>query len=271
MNRLEATTRATRERGRAALVPFFTIGFPNETTSLELLAAAGELGCPVVEIGVPFSDPVADGPIIQQASQVALEQGMTLRRALELVAELSSGPALPVIMTYLNPILRLGLDTFASAAARAGCAGVIVPDLGFEETGPLRQALAAEGIDLVDLTAPTTPADRLGRIAGSAAGFLYLVAVTGVTGTRSAAAADLTRFADHVRRFTDLPLYAGFGIDGPERAREAAEACDGVIMGSALLRCLLEEPDPRAGLEKTLALLRATSNALGGVPGGNPR
>ena len=268
MNRLESLTRSVRERGQKALVPFFTAGFPNESTSLELLMAASEMGCPIVEVGVPFSDPVADGPIIQRASQAALEKGITLRRALDLVTELSSGPALPVLMTYLNPILRLGIGRFCAAAARAGCAGVIIPDLGYEETGLMRGALAAEGLALVDLAAPTTGATRLARIAGPAAGFLYLVAVTGVTGSRNAVACDLTRFAERVRQSTDLPLYAGFGIDGPDKALKATLGCDGVIMGSALLRCLLEEPDPRSGVEQSLALLQATHLALDQVSGG---
>lgn len=271
MMRLEAATRAVRDKGQTALVPFFTIGYPDETTSLELLFAASEMGCPVVEIGVPFSDPVADGPVIQKASQISLDQGMTLPRALDLVAEVAQGPALPVMMTYLNPILRMGPENFAERAAKAGCAGLIIPDLGFEETGSLRKILADTGLTLVDLAAPTTPADRLARIAGPAAGFLYLVAVTGVTGTASAAAADLARFADNVRTTTDLPLYAGFGIDGPDKARETAAACDGVIMGSALLRCLLETPDLTAGKEKALALLKNTHDALSGASGGNSK
>ena len=124
---------------------------------------------------------------------------------------------------------------------------------------------------LVDLAAPTTPLDRLARIAEPASGFLYLVAIAGVTGAQAAKAADLESFAARVRRSTDLPLYAGFGIDGPERALETAACCDGVIMGSALLRCLLEEADLRTGMDKTLALLRATKNALNGISGGNPR
>jgi tryptophan synthase alpha chain len=187
---------------------------------------------------------------------------MTLRRALDLVAELRDEPVNPVIMTYLNPVLRLGLGEFAGRAARAGCAGVIVPDLSREETGPLREVLLAEGVALVDLVAPTTPEERLARIAGSAGGFLYLVAVAGVTGTRSAAAAELGAFADRVRRHADLPLYVGFGIDGPARAREAAELADGVIVGSALIRRLLDAPDADAGREAALSLVDEMLAAL---------
>ena len=242
MTTLERICRERRRRGETALVPFLTAGFPDEKTSLELLAACARRGCPVVEVGVPFSDPVADGPVIQQASQAALDAGMTLRRALDLVRELSQEPTQPVMMTYLNPVLRLGLTAFAGQAAAAGCAGVIVPDLGSEETAPLREALHGEGVALVDLVAPTTDNERLARIAGPAAGFLYLVAVAGVTGTRSAEAGELAAFTDRVRRHTDLPLYVGFGIDGATKAREAAATADGVIVGSALIRRLIDSP-----------------------------
>ncbi len=258
---LERLCRARRDAGHAALVPFVTAGFPTAAASLELLQGCVDRGCPVVEIGVPFSDPVADGPVIQQASSAALAGGMTLRRALDLVGELR-GQAAPVLMTYLNPVLRLGLDGFAAAAARAGCQGVIVPDLSREEAGPLRQALAAEGLALVDLVAPTTPDARLARIAGPARGFLYLVAVAGVTGTVAADPDQLAAFAGRVARHTDLPRYVGFGIDGPARARQAARCADGAIVGSALMRRLLDAAQPRAGVADALALVDEMLAAL---------
>ena len=262
MTELERTLRARRDRGEVGLVPYLTAGFPDEATSLALMEACVARGCEVIEVGVPFSDPVADGPVIQRAGQRALEQGMTLRRALDLVREVAAAGARPVIMTYLNPILRLGSAGVAGAARTAGCAGVIVPDLSHEEAGDLRGALAAEGLPLVDLVAPTTTPARLSRIAGPASGFLYLVAVTGVTGTRSAAFADLADLAARVREHTDVPLNIGFGIDGPERAHEAARVADGVIVGSALLRRLLEAPTTAAGVEATLALVDELLAAL---------
>ncbi len=258
---LERLCRARRDAGQPTLVPFATAGFPTADACLNLLQGCIDRGCPVVEIGVPFSDPVADGPVIQQASSAALAGGMTLRRALDLVGELQ-GEAAPVLMTYLNPILRLGLDGFAAAAARAGCQGVIVPDLSREEAGPLRRALAATGLALVDLVAPTTPDARLARIAGPARGFLYLVAVAGVTGTRAADPGQLAAFAARVARHTDLPRYVGFGIDGPARALEAVRCADGAIVGSALMRHLLEAPDPHAGVGDALALVDAMLAAL---------
>jgi tryptophan synthase alpha chain len=260
---LERVCRARRERGERALVPFLTAGFPDERTSLELLVECGRRGCEVVEVGVPFSDPVADGPVIQHASQVALANGMTLARALELVRDVAAEGILPVMMTYVNPVLRFGITRFAREARAAGCAGVIVPDLSVEDAAPLRDALLGEGVALVDLVAPTTPDDRLRRIAGAAAGFLYLVSVAGVTGGRSASAEDLAHFTDRVRAHTDLPLYVGFGIDGPERAREAAAHADGVIVGSALIRRLDNTPNRAAGIAHALVLVDEIRAALG--------
>ena len=262
MTALERACRVRRERGEPALVPFLTAGFPDEQTSLEVLIECGRRGCEVVEGGVPFSDPVADGPVIQHASQVALENGMTPRRALDLVRELASAGLLPVVMTYLNPVLRFGVAPFARAASHAGCAGVIVPDLSVEDAGPLREALSAEGVALVDLVAPTTPDDRLRRIAQAAEGFLYLVSVAGVTGGAGASAEHLAAYTERVRRHTDLPLYVGFGIDGPARAREAAAHADGVIVGSALIRRLTNSPDSGAGMADALAFMDELQAAL---------
>jgi tryptophan synthase alpha chain len=259
---LERACRARRDLGERALVPFVTAGFPDERTSIELLVECGRRGCEVVEVGVPFSDPVADGPVIQRASQVALANGMTLARALALVHDVAAHGILPVMMTYVNPVLRFGFTQFAQEAQAAGCAGVIVPDLSVEDAAPLRDALLAHGVALVDLVAPTTPNDRMHRIAGAAQGFLYLVSVTGVTGSGGASAAQLAPFVERVRRHTDLPLYVGFGIDGPERARAAAAHADGVIVGSALLRRLAGDPDLATGAEAALQLIDGILAAL---------
>jgi tryptophan synthase alpha chain len=269
MSTLERACRTRRTRGERALVPFVTAGFPDERTSLELLVECGRRGCEVVEVGVPFSDPVADGPVIQHASQVALANGMTLSRALALVRDVAADGILPVMMTYLNPVLRFGFTRFAREAAAAGCAGVIVPDLSVEDAAPLREALLDHGVALVDLVAPTTPDDRLRRIAGAAGGFLYLVSVTGVTGTHGASAERLAPFVGRVRHHTDLPLYVGFGIDGPERARDAAAHADGVIVGSALIRRLDGGPDRATCVANALALVDHIRAALH-VPADTP-
>jgi len=264
MNALEERTRALKARGKKALVPFFTAGFPDEETFLRLVAdAAGAAGCPVVEVGVPFSDPIADGPVIQESSKAALERGITLRRTLELARRAAERTrAALVLMGYLNPLLRMGVGAFARAAREAGVAGVIVPDLPVEESGGVRRTLAGEGIVLVDLLAPTSGPERIAAAAGEARGFLYLVSITGVTGARSPEAADTAAFVARVRAHTDLPLYVGFGIKNPELAAAAAKSADGVIAGSALIRCIREAPSREAAVDRVRALLEDMQAAM---------
>jgi tryptophan synthase alpha chain len=239
--RLARTAETLRSSGRKSLVPYFTAGYPDEETTLSLIAAAGAAGCEIVELGVPFSDPIADGPTIQESSQHALAHGMTLGRTLDLAAraEAENDVAI-VLMGYYNPILRMGLETFARRAGKAGVAGLVLPDVPLEESADARRALTAEGVTLVDLVARTSPTDRVRRIAGQASGFLYLVSITGVTGAGSARAADLDAFVGEVRRHADLPLYVGFGVSGRRLAQEATRIADGVIIGSALVRIVRE-------------------------------
>ncbi len=225
-----------RAQGRAAFCPFFTVGYPTVRASIRLAAEASAGGADVIEVGVPFSDPLADGPTIQAASQRALEGGVRLSDAFSVTRAIrEGGGALPVLMTYFNPIHYIGIERFVDEAAGAGAAGLIVPDLPHEEAGSLRAAAAKRGIDLIALVAPTTPKARIGEIAGHATGFLYLVAVTGVTGARSRVDAGLERFVTRVRQETDLPLCIGFGISTPEQARAVARIADGFIVGSALV------------------------------------
>jgi len=262
---LSAATSACRQDGVKALVPFFTAGYPDEATFLELVAAAGRAGCPVIEIGVPFSDPIADGPVIQASSQAALARGMSLRRALDLTAEAAaSTPAALVLMGYLNPILRLGLDAFADAARQAGISGVIVPDVPLEESAPIRRALATAELTLVDLVAPNSDPDRIARIGAVAGGFLYLVSLTGVTGSRAVFGHDLDDFVGRVRRGSDLPLYVGFGVSDREQAERVTRRADGVIIGSALIRIIQSAPDPGAAVARVERFLGEIARALNG-------
>lgn len=230
-----------RDSGEKALVPFFTAGYPDDATFLALVWAAAGAGCRLIEIGIPFSDPIADGPVIQASSEHALAGGTTLSRVLDLAGEAlrDTGSGL-VLMGYVNPILRMGLEKFAERASKAGVCGAIVPDVPFEESGEVRRILTDHGITLVDLVALTSPADRIGAIASVADGFIYLVALTGVTGSKNSRFSELGDFTARVRRETDLPLYAGFGISDRDQAREAAGHADGVIIGSALIRIIQE-------------------------------
>ena len=232
-------TRSIRADGGKALVPFFTAGYPDTETSLRLVTSASRLGCPVIEIGVPFSDPIADGPLIQESSRRALENGMTLRKALALAERASASvSAALVVMSYVNPIFRMGIECFAEHARASGVSGVILPDVPIEESEDIRRLLAERGIALIDLVAPTSSETRIKRITACASGFLYLVSLTGVTGVRSALAADLESFIGRVRKESDLPLYVGFGVSTPDQARDVASRADGVIVGSALIRII---------------------------------
>jgi tryptophan synthase alpha chain len=243
--RLGDVTGGLQERGEKALVAFLTAGYPDERTFVEVAVGAAEAGCDVIEVGVPFSDPIADGPVIQQSSQAALAGGMTLLRALDLTREIATRTETPlVIMSYLNPILNAGLEQFAEAAVESGVSGVILPDVSLEESADIRGIVAAAGLAYVDLVAPTSGTDRIRAIVAAAGdgGFLYLVSVTGVTGSGQDPSADLESFVARVRGETSLPLYVGFGISTPEQARRVAGAADGVIIGSQLIRLLGEPP-----------------------------
>ncbi|NPA26725.1 MAG: tryptophan synthase subunit alpha [Chloroflexi bacterium] len=268
MNRIARTFATLRAANRAALIPYVTLGYPDFASALELVPAALEAGADMVELGVPFSDPLADGATIQAASQRALANGMTLRQGLEQVAELRARrvTAPLILMGYYNPILQMGLETFAQAAAQAGVDGVIVPDLPLEEAGPLRKALAAHELALIPLIAPTTPQSRVRRIAEHAQGFLYLVSLTGVTGARAELPPDLAAFVQRVRAVTDLPLAVGFGISRPEHAAAVARLADGVIVGSALLRAVGASPHPAQAARAFLHSLRVAMDAARATP-----
>jgi len=262
---LRELTDSMRSRGEKALVSFFTAGFPDEETFLKLIGTASESGCRIVEIGIPFSDPIADGPVIQESSRRALENGMSLRRALALAEKAArASQAALVVMSYYNPILQMGLPRFAAVARDSGVSGVIVPDVPLEESWEIRRVLAGSGITFIDLVAPTSSTDRIRRIAEVAEGFLYLVSVTGVTGVRQGLPKDLGGFVARVREETDLPLYVGFGVSNPRLAEEAALHADGVIIGSALIRIVESSRSREEAVEQVGAFLRNVNQAIGG-------
>jgi tryptophan synthase alpha chain len=262
VQRLRERTAGIRQRGGKALVAFFTAGYPDAEGFLELVRAADEAGADVIEIGVPFSDPIADGPVVQASSAAALAGGMTLGGALDLAASVRSdvGAAL-VVMSYINPILAMGLDAFASRAHAAGIGGVILPDVSLEESDAPRAALASADIDYVHLLAPTSSDGRIATAAATAAGFLYLVSVTGVTGAREQLDNDITGFVRRVREHSQVPAYVGFGVSTPEMAARVAADADGVIIGSRLIR-LVEEGDRTGAPGRVGAFLRSARAAI---------
>ncbi|MCC7478012.1 tryptophan synthase subunit alpha [bacterium] len=254
-----------RASGRKLLLPFFTAGYPDMPTFSALLSAAEAAGADAIEIGLPFSDPLADGPAIQLSSTEALKQGVTIEAALKAAA--GAGTKAPLItMTYINPVLACGAGSFAIQAAAAGISGAIFPDLPLGEEGAVGAALAQQGIDLIRLVAPTTPDERIARICQAAQGFVYLVSVAGVTGARTGLPEDLPAFVQRVRRHTDLPLLIGFGISTPALAAEAAALADGVIVGSALVNLISSAASPQAAVDNVSQLLSEMRGALDSLP-----
>jgi tryptophan synthase alpha chain len=220
---------------RAALMPYLMGGFPDVATSLEAALAAADAGADVLELGVPFSDPLADGPVIHAAATEALKQGVRLDDVLGVCEAVS--PRLPVVlMVYANPILHRGVDRFARMAAGAGAAGMIVPDLPHDEAGELRAACDAAGLALVPLAAPTSTDERLGEVGRDGRGFVYTVSLAGTTGERTELPPELERTVGRVRARTELPVAVGFGISTPAQAAAVGELADGVIVGSRVVR-----------------------------------
>jgi tryptophan synthase alpha chain len=243
MSRIGQTFAGLRRRGERALIPYFTAGDPSLGITRQLLAEAARRGADLIELGVPFSDPLADGPVIQRASQRALASGVTLGRVLELVREARGEVSLPlVLLTYYNPVLAFGLKAFAQTAVEAGVDGVIVADLPPEEAGPLSVEARAAGLDLVHLVAPTSPPERMRMIARRSRGFIYAVSLTGVTGVRAELPPDLARYLRDLRAVTTKPICVGFGLSTPEQAAAVARYADGVIVGSAIVRLVEEAP-----------------------------
>ncbi len=246
LGRIAAAFDQARHQGRPALMPYFTAGFPDLAASRAVLRAIAEAGADLIELGVPFSDPLADGPTIQAAAQVALERGTTPAHCLELVARLrAERVAQPImLMSYVNPILRYGIERYVHNAAASGADGLIVPDLPVEEADELEVACAGAGLALAFLAGPTSPSARLAEIARRTTGFLYLVSLTGVTGARSALPDGLADFVARARCVATTPLAVGFGISRPEHICAVGALADGVIVGSALIRAVAEADDP---------------------------
>lgn len=249
---ISAAIKTATAEGRTALVGFLTAGFPSRRQFRENLAAV-QAACDVVEIGVPFSDPMADGSTIQRASFIALADGVTLPWILEEILRLPRPRTTPILlMSYLNPLLSFGLDNLPRAASQAGVAGFIVPDLPYEESDDLKTALDREGLALVQMVTPVTPAPRLEMLCRAAQGFVYAVTMTGTTGTPIGLSAEVPEevldYMDRVKRFSQVPVCAGFGIRSHAQVARFAPHVDGVVVGSALVETLERGEDVRAFL-----------------------
>ena len=241
-SRIDLAFQGLREDGRTGLVTYVTAGDPDLARCAAIVTALDRAGADVLEVGVPFSDPVADGPVIQRASERALASGTTLRSTLELVEQVRPEVEAPIVLfSYANPILRMGLDRFASRAAAAGVDGVLVLDLPIEEAGGLRAAMERSAIDTIFLLSPTTTAERITRAADLGRGFLYGISRLGVTGARSQVASGAKDLAASIRALTSMPLAIGFGISRPEHVAEVGRWADAAVVGSGLVSLIAEK------------------------------
>ena len=256
--RIARRFRELADAGEMGLVAYITAGDPSLDATERIALAAAEAGADVIEMGVPFSDPVADGPTIQRASDRALRGGTTLAAVLQLVKRLRARTEVPlVIFSYFNPILQMGLAKFAEAAAAAGADGVLVTDVTPEEADDYRAAMRACGLDTIFLAAPTSTDARLEKIAAYASGFLYLISRAGVTGAREALPEDLPALARRVRRFTKLPLAVGFGISQPAHVSVLGGIADAAVVGSALVAEIEKSADAKQAADNVAARIRA--------------
>ena len=252
-SRLEERVRAN---GDIKLIPYLMAGYPDHARSIAQGLAYARAGAAAIEVGIPYSDPLADGPVVQRAGQVALANGTTLRGALQVAAAVAEGGAPVVLMTYVNPILAFDERRFAAETARAGVAGVIIPDMPAEEAQPMAGWLRSAGLDTIFLVAPTSPDSRIADIAEQSSGFVYCVTLKGVTGARAELAPGLSQLLGRVRQATDLPVAAGFGISRPEHVRTLRGHADAAVVASALLDRVHRGEDPLELAEELLSACR---------------
>lgn len=240
MNRIDATFQKLQEQGRKALIPFVTAGDAGLDTTEQLVLQLEASGADIIELGVPFSDPIAEGPVIQEASVRSLENGTKLVDIFDLVKRLREKTQIPLLlMLYINSIFGFGTERFFQLCAESGVDGVIVPDLPYEEQDEIQEAADRAGVYSISMVAPTSQ-ERIAMIASAAKGFLYCVSSTGVTGTRKEFTTDFDAFFDTIRQSAHIPCAVGFGISGPEQAKAISAYCDGVIIGSAIVKLVAE-------------------------------
>ncbi len=257
MSTIEEVLRRTRAEGRAALIGYLPVGFPTVEESLEAMTTLVEAGVDIVEAGIPYSDPLMDGPVIQTAATRALAAGVHVRDAFAATRAVTDAGAAAVVMTYWNPVLRYGVDRFAADLAEAGGSGLITPDLVPDEAADWIEASKAHGLDRIFLVAPSSTPERLAHTTSAASGFVYAASLMGVTGARSSVGDQAAGLVERTRAVTDLPICVGLGVSTPDQAHEVARFADGVIVGSALVRCLLDRRDRADGLARLRELARA--------------
>jgi tryptophan synthase alpha chain len=259
MGRIEKKFHELKQKNEKALVVYLTAGDPNLPTTEALIKALAAAGVDILEIGVPFSDPTADGPIIQAASRRALQNGATLTKILDMIESVRETSEIPIVLFgYYNPVFIYGNEAFALRANAAGVDGILVVDLPPEEAAELRMYTDRAGIDFISLIAPTTPDQRIRRIAEKAGGFLYYISVTGVTGTAKPIVENIQRDVTNIRKISNLPVVVGFGISAPAQAAEIAPHADGVVIGSAVVKMIEEN----AGRDDLIPLVTSFAGAL---------
>jgi len=237
MTRIEKKFQELSDAGRKAFIPYITAGDPDLKTSMDLILALEQAGADIIEVGVPFSDPIADGPVIQRATERALASHTTLRDILKMGTEIRKKSQIPLlVMSYYNPLLHYGLDKFAHDATAAGFDGILATDLTVEESAPFVGTMSKAGLNTVFLVAPTSSPERIRKIAQTSTGFLYAVSRTGITGEQQELSSDLRDFLRTLRQHTSIPIAVGFGISRPEHIKAVWEEADGAVVGSALVR-----------------------------------
>lgn len=263
LNRLDVTFQRLKANGEKALIAYLMAGDPGLAETEQLVVALEQAGADVIELGVPFSDPIADGPVIQQAAQRALQSGTSLRLILSSVASLRQRTEIPIVlMLYYNSIYAMGHDVFCRAAKEAGVDGLIVPDMPPDEAGPLKGLAEAAGLQLIFLLAPTSTADRRKFVARQSHGFVYYVSLTGITGAKLTNVLDVGQNVDKIRKVSETPIAVGFGVATPEDAARVAKIADGVIVGSAIVQRIAAHQNDRNMVGNVAGFVRSLKTAM---------